>query len=229
MSGARLAGAPLMAALLTAPGVGAAQEGMSPGAWDPATEAAAEAVVAHLGGERALEIRPVVLEIRGLDRVPSVPGSGITEVSRDLAGASTGIVASVQEVEQAMDTLGAEETELEVRVDLPADVLFDFDEADIRPDAAGALTRLATVVRGYPSGRTLLEGHTDDVGQEAYNRALSERRAEAVKRWLVEREGIEAARLETRGWGESRPVADNDTDEGRQKNRRVEVVIRKEG
>jgi OmpA-OmpF porin, OOP family len=67
------------------------------------------------------------------------------------------------------------------------------------------------------------------VGEEAYNRALSERRAEAVKRWLVEREGIEAARLETRGWGESRPVADNDTDEGRQKNRRVEVVIRKEG
>lgn len=176
------------------------------GPWEPATEAAAEAAVARMGGARALEIRPVVLQIQGL---------------------TGGIVATVQEVRQAMQALGAQETDLEVKVDLPADVLFDFDKADVRPDAAAALGRLATVIRAYPTGRVEIEGHTDSKGDDAYNQRLSERRAESVKRWLVEREGIAADRLATRGAGESRPMADNATDAGRQKNRRVEVVIQK--
>ncbi len=190
------------------------------GPWDRATEVAAEAAAARLGAQRTLGIQPSVLQIQGLT-------SGIGGVSQGVGGASQGIVATVQEVHQAMQALGATESALEVRVDLPADVLFNFDKADVRPDAAEALGRLATVIRGYPGGRVEIEGHTDAKGNAAYNQKLSERRAEAVKRWLAEREGIAADRLGTLGAGASRPVADNSTDAGRQKNRRVEVVIRK--
>ncbi|HSF43871.1 MAG TPA: OmpA family protein, partial [Thermoanaerobaculia bacterium] len=73
-----------------------------------------------------------------------------------------------------------------------------------------------------------LEGHTDAKGDDAYNQRLSLRRAEAVKGWLTQREGIAADRLATRGAGESRPVASNEDEAGRQKNRRVEVVIHKQ-
>ena len=200
--------------LLVLPAAALAQDLPYAGPWDPATETAAEAAVARLGGKRALDVRPVVLQIQGLE-------AGI-------AGQGSRIVATVQEVRQAMRALGAEETDLEVRVELPADVLFDFDKADIRSDASQALAHVATLIRGYPSGGARLEGHTDSKGDDTYNRRLSERRADAVKRWLVEREGIAAGRLTTQGLGESRPVASNDDDAGRQRNRRVEVVIQKQ-
>lgn len=205
----RLAGALLV--LACAPALAA--EPPYAGPWDPATEAAAEAAVARMGAVRALEIRPQVLKIVGL--------------AVGISGGGSGIVATVQEVHQAMQALGATESALEVKVELPADVLFDFDKADVRPDAAQALGRLATVIRGYPTGRVAIEGHTDAKGNDAYNQKLSERRAESVKRWLVERETIAADRITTRGAGKSRPVADNSTEAGRQKNRRVEVVIQK--
>jgi OOP family OmpA-OmpF porin len=86
---------------------------------------------------------------------------------------------------------------------------------------------VATIIRAYPAGSASLEGHTDAKGDDAYNQRLSERRAESVRRWLTDRERIDAGKLSARGWGERRPVASNDTDQGRQKNRRVEVVIRK--
>lgn len=195
------------AALLLLPGLARAADPPYADAWDPAAQAAAEAAAAKLGTKRALDVVPSVLEIRGLQ---------------------SGIVSTVQEVRQAMRDLGATETDLEVRVELPADVLFDFDKADVRSDAAQALAHLATLIRAYPSGSATLEGHTDSKGDDAYNQRLSERRAESVERWLVEREGIDAARLNPRGWGERKPVASNDDDAGRQRNRRVEVVIRKQ-
>jgi outer membrane protein OmpA-like peptidoglycan-associated protein len=203
---------PLAALLMVVP-LSAAAAQNPPGPWDPETERAAEDAVARLGAKRALDIQPVVLAIQGNNL--GVSGSG------------TGVVANVQEVRQAMQSLGAKETGLEVRVELPADVLFDFDKADIRPDAAQALHQLATLIRAYPKGTARLEGHTDSVGVAAYNRKLSDRRAAAVKKWLVEREQIDAKRLSTKGFGATRPVASNATDEGRQKNRRVEVVINK--
>ena len=193
--------------LLLLPGLAGAADPPYSDAWDPAAQAAAEAAVAKLGPERALDVVPSVLEIRGLQ---------------------SGIVSTVQEVRQAMQDLGATETDLEVRVELPADVLFDFDKADVRSDAAQALAQLATLIRAYPTGGATLEGHTDSKGDDAYNQRLSERRAESVERWLVEREGIDAGRLTPRGWGERKPVASNEDDAGRQRNRRVEVVIRKQ-
>jgi outer membrane protein OmpA-like peptidoglycan-associated protein len=210
MSPPRLAAALLL--LATAP-LSAREPPAYSDPWEPATETAAEAAVARLGARRALDIQPAVLAIRG--------------VEAGIAGARGGIVATVQEVRQAMEALGAKESALEVTVDLPADVLFDFDKAAIRSDAAAALARLATVIRAYPTGRVEIRGHTDAKGNAAYNQGLSERRAEAVKQWLVEREKIAADHLATRGFGKQRPVADNSTEAGRQKNRRVEVVIQK--
>jgi outer membrane protein OmpA-like peptidoglycan-associated protein len=184
-----------------------------PGPWEAATQAAAEAAVARLGTHRALDVERQVLEIQRFEQ--------------GIAGARGGITATVQGLHQAMQALGARESAFEVTVSLPADVLFDFDKAEIRHDAAAALARLATVIRAYPAGRAEIQGHTDAKGNAAYNQLLSERRAEAVKRWLVEREKIAADHLATRGFGKSRPVADNDTEAGRQKNRRVEVVVQK--
>ena len=186
--------------------VGAAAAPYAAGPWDPITEAAAEAAVARLGARRFVAIQATVVNVGGL---------------------TAGVTASVSQVRQAMQDLGAKETDLEVHVELPADVLFDFDKADIRADAASALASVATIIRAYPSGSAALEGHTDAKGDDTYNQRLSERRAESVRRWLADKERIDDGKLSARGWGERRPVATNDTDQGRQKNRRVEVVIRK--
>ena len=205
----------LVAALLllgSAP-LRASEQPAYPGPWEAATQAAAEAAAARLGTHRTLDVERHVLEIQRSEQ--------------GVAGARAGITATVQELHQAMQALGARESALEVTVSLPTDVLFDFDKAEIRPDAAAALARLATVIRGYPAGRAEIQGHTDAKGNAAYNQLLSERRAEAVKRWLVEREKVAADHLATRGFGKSRPVAENDTEAGRQKNRRVEVVVQK--
>ena len=208
----RLAAILLMAAAGTAP---AAAQPAYVDPWDPPTVAAAEAAVARLGPTRgAVGLRASVLAIPGL--------------TLGIGGGGTGLVASVQELEAAKRDLGAQETALVVRVELPADVLFDFDKAEIRADAADALAKLASIIAAYPSGRVELSGHTDDKGSDAYNQRLSERRAAAVKTWLVDRHSLDGSRIATRGEGESRPVADNGTDEGTQRNRRVEALIHKQ-
>lgn len=175
--------------------------------WAPDVEAAAEAAVERLGSKRALDLRPTILNIVGLQ--------------------ARGIVASVQELQAAKRALNAEESALEIRINFPAEVLFDFDKSDIRPDAANALSHLATIIRANPNGQTRLEGHTDSVGDDRYNQTLSERRAQSVKKWLMEREQIDGSKLITRGWGETKPVAPNDTDLNRQKNRRLEAIVEK--
>jgi outer membrane protein OmpA-like peptidoglycan-associated protein len=183
--------------------------------WAPATEAAAEAAVARLGANRALGLERTVLNLVGLQAI-------------GVEGTQSGLVASVQELRAAMSALGAQETNLEIHVSFPAEVLFDFDKSDIRPDAAKALSQLALIIRAQPKGHTRLEGHTDSKGDDAYNQKLSERRAESVKKWLVEKEQIDPSRLVTRGWGKSKPVAPNDTEANRQKNRRLEAIVEKQ-
>jgi len=121
-----------------------------------------------------------------------------------------------------------------MRISLSADVLFDFDKADLKPEAKPALEKVAAVLKSFPQARTRIEGHTDGKGDEAYNQKLSERRAESVRKWLAENGA--GAKIATQGFGRKKPVAPNttkdgkDNPEGRQKNRRVEiVVVRQEG
>ena len=104
-------------------------------------------------------------------------------------------------------------------------VNFDFDKSNIRSDARPVLDEAINVLKHEGGIAVIAEGHTDSKGTDAYNQRLSERRAKAVRDYLV-KGGVAASRIETVGFGESKPVASNDTDEGRAQNRRVELRIR---
>jgi OOP family OmpA-OmpF porin len=100
---------------------------------------------------------------------------------------------------------------------------FDTGKATILPDSESVLNEIAKMLQQNPDVKLSVEGHTDNVGAAPANQALSEKRAQAVVAWLASH-GVTAARLKARGWGQTKPVADNSTDEGRGKNRRVELV-----
>ncbi len=162
-----------------------------------------------------------------------------------MAGASEGLVLNtlnlalspplnltfhVQDLGGQVQALQVRETATETRIELPADILFDFDKADLRPTAETALRQAAEVIRKGARGTVRIEGHTDAKGSAAYNQKLSERRAAAVQKWLAEREGLRV-KFATKGFGATKPVAPNakldgsDDPEGRQRNRRVEIVF----
>lgn len=103
-------------------------------------------------------------------------------------------------------------------------ILFDFGRADLRPQVQNDLRDLAQSLASYPDHDAVIVGHTDNVGSDQFNQGLSERRAGAVNRFLSNN-GISMARLRTVGMGETQPIASNETAEGRQLNRRVEVAI----
>ena len=116
-------------------------------------------------------------------------------------------------------------TPQEIKIDLSADVLFDFDKADLKPAAEQQLNNLLTVVNSRPNATVAIEGHTDVRGDDAYNQSLSQRRAEAVRSWLTA-QGVSAGRLTATGAGETRPVRSGETEADHQANRRVEIRIR---
>jgi outer membrane protein OmpA-like peptidoglycan-associated protein len=100
---------------------------------------------------------------------------------------------------------------------------FESGKAAILPDSESVLGEIAKMLQQNPDVKISVEGHTDNVGSAASNQALSEKRAQAVVAWLTSH-GVSAARLKAKGWGQSKPLADNGSDEGRGKNRRVELV-----
>ena len=104
-------------------------------------------------------------------------------------------------------------------------VNFDLDKSDIRESEIAELQKAVRFIRKYPGAKIRLEGHTDSIATEEYNQRLSERRADAVRDYLVKEGACAAANTTTVGYGETRPVASNDTEEGRAQNRRVEVLI----
>lgn len=110
-----------------------------------------------------------------------------------------------------------------VRVEL--DVKFDFDKAQVKQDSYSDIENLAEFMKQFPQTSTTVEGHTDSVGNDAYNQNLSERRAGAVRDVLVNQYGVDANRVNAVGYGEAHPVADNATRDGRAVNRRVEAAV----
>lgn len=131
------------------------------------------------------------------------------------------------ELQRQIAELNAKATERGLVVTL-GDVLFDTGKAELKSGAATNLAKLAAFLNQYPDRSVLIEGHTDSVGSEDYNLGLSQRRADAVKSWLMS-QGVGSDRLVTSGKGESSPVAGNDSASGRQLNRRVEVIIENTG
>jgi len=108
---------------------------------------------------------------------------------------------------------------------IQADALFDFDKSVVRPDGKKSIDEALAKIRGVDLEMVIATGHTDSIGTERYNQRLSERRAAAVKEYLVSK-GIPASKVTTIGKGESQPVATNKTAEGRQKNRRVDIEFK---
>jgi outer membrane protein OmpA-like peptidoglycan-associated protein len=129
--------------------------------------------------------------------------------------------------------LKAAMTATEIKIDVAADVLFDFDKAEIKRQAEPALQNLDTVLKANPDANVTIEGHTDGRATDDYNQKLSEARAASVKQWLVANAQANGAKIATRAWGKTKPVAHNakpdgtDDPDGRAKNRRVEIIVRK--
>lgn len=138
--------------------------------------------------------------------------------------------SELRAVEALKTELGATETDRGTLVSLAGDVTFDFDKATIRPEARVSLDKLAELILASDEGQIAIEGHTDSQGDDAYNQRLSEQRAKAVATYLSAK-GVSESRLQTSGFGERRPIADNehadgsDNAAGRQRNRRVEVIL----
>lgn len=104
-------------------------------------------------------------------------------------------------------------------------VNFDFDKSVIREADEAELKKAVGFVRKYPNANVKIEGHTDSMGTDQYNEKLSEQRADAVQNYLIQKGAVQRANISTVGYGESRPIADNKTDEGRAENRRVDILI----
>ena len=161
--------------------------------------------------------------------------TGKREADEILAGAAIGAVAGgavgaymdAQEEKLArIPNTSVERVDEEtLRVQFDSDILFDFDSAALRPDARRTVDELADVLAEYDRTAVVVQGHTDARGTDAYNRDLSERRATSVMRYL-ENSGVDRGRIATQGLGEQYPVASNDSESGRQQNRRVEVLLR---
>ena len=152
--------------------------------------------------------------------------SRLVDRTTGLRGFATKIQSEDTSLDDRLARLGAEETDLEVRIRLPGSILFHFNSDEIRPDADRTLLELIEVLKAYANRPVRIEGHTDSIASDEYNQRLSEQRAAAVRGWL-EAHDIATERLATVGHGESRPVAANETAAGRQLNRRVEVVVEK--
>lgn len=167
-----------------------------------------------------------------------VLGGGMSAQEREIPPNATlkvlDVVFRVEDIGGEVADLQVKETAMEVRIELAADVLFEFDQATLQPAATATLTKAAAIVRDKAAGTVRIEGHTDSVGNDAYNQKLSERRADSVRQWFVGH-GLAGVKFSSRGFGETKPVASNtrpdgrDDPEGRRKNRRVEIVIGKAG
>jgi outer membrane protein OmpA-like peptidoglycan-associated protein len=131
--------------------------------------------------------------------------------------------AQADEMARRLAELEAKQTERGLVLTLQ-DVLFDVDRTELKPGAMRTIEDLAAFMKDYPDRRVRIEGFTDSTGSSDYNLQLSEGRAYSVRDALM-RAGVDSTRIELHGYGEEYPVASNDTNEGRQLNRRVEIVI----
>lgn len=159
----------------------------------------------------------------GPDDTDELDASGV-DSSFDVTESDVRSTAEVR-VREIISDYDGRETDQGTVLTVPAEVLFDFDQDTLRPDARDTLVEVVEVLEFYEGAPVEVIGHTDARGAEAYNDALSLRRAEAVRAHLAGA-GIDPGRLTVDGRGAREPVAANDTDEGRQQNRRVEVLVR---
>ena len=155
-----------------------------------------------------------------------IVGAGIGGV----AGAAVGYTMDkqIKELKEKTEGTGVDVTTTDdgkaILVNLPDGVTFDVASYTLKPEFRATLTQVAQSMNEYPNSLIDVYGHTDSTGSDAYNQTLSENRARTVANYLIS-QGVSAARIRSQGFGETLPVASNDTAEGRTKNRRVEIKI----
>lgn len=153
--------------------------------------------------------------------------------TQNAGGGPASVSTSVQELAAPGSGITVKETGQSLVIGMQAELLFDFDRADLRPTAVATLQKIAQFITARATPSALIEGHTDAKGSIPYNQKLSLARAESVRRWFVERGALTSVDFTTSGYGASKPVAPNvtadgrDDPAGRQKNRRVEITIAK--
>jgi outer membrane protein OmpA-like peptidoglycan-associated protein len=165
----------------------------------------------------------------GRDTKGTLWGAAIGAAVGGLGGAGVGRMMDNQErdMRDALASSNAAAIQREgdmLAVTFKGDVTFDTNSTMVKPGLYQELDRVAGIFQRYPDTLIRIEGHTDSVGSEQLNMDLSQRRADSVKNLLVQR-GVASNRMETVGFGESMPVASNDTEAGRQQNRRVEIKV----
>ncbi|HZP20278.1 MAG TPA: OmpA family protein [Bauldia sp.] len=157
------------------------------------------------------------------DLVPTT--KDLTSTTKDLVAETRDLVATTE------DLITVKEAPKEITIELSGDILFDFDKADIRPQAVPALAAAAELIRTGAKGTVRINGHTDAKGSAAHNQKLSLARATSVRDWLVAKGDVGKIKFALKGFGATKPVAPNtrpdgsDDPVGRQLNRRVEIIF----
>ncbi len=184
-----------------------------------ATKMQTGAVVGTAGGA-------VVGGVIGKVAGSTAKGAIIGAIVGGAAGAIIGARMDKQakELEQNIKGATVERVGEGIQVTFASGLLYDFDSDVVRVEARTNLRELATSLDKYPGTEVVIIGHTDQLGSAAYNQGLSERRATSAASYLIS-QGVSGSRIATRGLGESEPAASNETEAGRQANRRVEVAI----
>lgn len=155
-----------------------------------------------------------------------VAGVIIGAVVGGAAGAAIGAYMDKQAKKIDEEVKDAKVVRVEEGINLTFDsgILFGFDKSDLNSSSKESIAKLGRILNEYPDTRLTIQGHTDDKGDDNYNRKLSAQRADAVRDYLIAN-GVKGGRLNTTAYGESSPIASNDTEAGRAQNRRVEVII----
>jgi len=129
-----------------------------------------------------------------------------------------------EEMEKELEDAKVERVGEGILISFDSGILFGYDSSTLQPEAKANISKLADILKKYPDSNILITGHTDSDGSENYNQTLSEKRAQSVSDYTMYK-GISPSRLSTVGLGETEPVALNDTADGKQLNRRVEIAI----
>jgi outer membrane protein OmpA-like peptidoglycan-associated protein len=184
-----------------------------------ATKSQTGVVVGAAGGA---VVGGVIGQAAGATATGVIVGAAVGGIAGGIIGAE--MDKQAKELKQNIPGATVERVGEGITVTFASGLLYDFDSDVVRPEAQKNLQALASSLHKYPGSDLLIVGHTDQVGPASYNQALSQRRSAAAANFLVAK-GVSRTRIATKGMGETEPLASNDTEAGRQKNRRVEVAI----
>ncbi len=177
---------------------------------------------AVIGGSTGAVVGAVIGNQTGSTAKGAIIGAAVGGVAGAIIGSQ--MDEQAEELESELENAKIERVAEGIQITFDSGILFGFDSEQLKMDARDNLARLMASLDEFPDTELLVVGHTDAIGSESYNQRLSERRAASAAAYLMDL-GLEGERIEMKGLGEAEPVSDNETEEGRALNRRVEVAI----